>query len=473
MSRNIIGRQYEQQVFNDLIESKQSEFVIIYGRRRIGKTYLVKEFFNNSFTFFHTGIANSNNDVQLKEFNNSLRKFGKMPLAPISDWFDAFYRLEFLVENLSDKEKKVIFIDEMPWLDNAKSGFIQAFEYFWNSWASARRDILLIACGSATSWMFDKIVNSHGGLHNRVTRQINLKPFTLKECEEYFLSKKIKYSRKQITEAYMIFGGVPFYLNFFQKKYSVAQNVDEIIFSEQAPLKNEFFLLYNSLFKKSENHIAIVNALSTKKSGLSRGEISNLSKISNGGGLTKILNELELSGFIRRYQSFSKKQKDVLYQLTDNFSLFYFNFVKELKYNDEKFWTNHIDDSKYKAWTGYAFEQIVLSHLNMVKLKLGIVGILTNTASWICKGKNSKAQIDLLIDRKDGAVNICEIKFSKTDFTIDKKTMDNMYNKINTFIEETKTKKTIFTTLITPFGLKQNKYSGEINSEITLDDLFG
>jgi hypothetical protein len=316
------------------------------------------------------------------------------------------------------------------------------------------------------------VINNRGGLHNRITQQIHLKSFTLAECEEYFKEKKITLSRKQIAEAYMIFGGVPYYLDFFKKNISLPQNVDAILFADDAPLKNEFISLYRSLFNHSEKYIEIVKALGTKTKGLTRDEILSITKQTNGGGFSKLLKDLEISGFIRKYHSIDKKGKDAIYQLTDFFTLFYFNFTANKKYSDENYWQNLIDNAQHRAWSGFAFEQLCQYHLQFVKQKLGISGVLTNAASWIGRFDNKKVQIDLLIDRNDGVINLCEMKFSKSLFTLDKATWQNLLNKIEVFRQNIKSKKAIHLTMLTPFGISQNEYSSDVNSEIILDDLF-
>lgn len=469
----IIGRRYEQAKFQEFLNSKSSEFVVVYGRRRVGKTFLVREYFNRKFDFYHTGVANSDKATQLSEFNYALHQTSqKLPNTSVKTWFEAFHKLEFILERSKNKGKKIVFFDELPWMDTQKSGFVQALELFWNKWASARNDILLIVCSSAASWMFDKLINNRGGLHNRVTQHLHLKPFTLIECEEFFKEKMVSLSRKQIAEAYMIFGGIPYYLNFFKKNLSLPQNVDAILFSEVAPLKNEFLSLYRSLFNHSEKYIEIVKALGTKTKGLTRDEIISLTKRTNGGGFSKLLKDLEQSGFIRKYHSIDKKEKGAIYQLTDFFTVFHFNFMANRKYNDENYWQHLIDHAEHRAWSEFAFEQVCLYHLPLVKQKLGISGILTNVASWIGTFDQKKVQIDLLIDRNDGVINLCEMKFAKGIYTIDKTNWQNLLNKIEVFRQNIKSKKAIHLTMLTPFGIAQNEYSSEVNSEIVLDDLF-
>jgi AAA+ ATPase superfamily predicted ATPase len=468
----MIGRKKEQVDLQRFMDSKQSEFAVVFGRRRVGKTFLVREYFNNRFTFYHTGMANTEMQMQLRNFNLSLRKYGKMPYPEVSTWLESFEQLIYLLTNTKQTGKKVVFIDEMPWMDTPRSGFIQALEFFWNSWASAQKDVLLIVCGSATSWMTNKLLRNHAGLHNRVTQQIYLKPFTLAECEEYFQANNMELSRHQIVENYMIFGGIPYYLSLMQKQFSMAQNIDNLCFAEKGKLTNEFGNLYASLFRNFEKHVKIVEVLSKKVKGLTREEILKHTKLPDGGGLTQTLEELELCGFIRRYKAFGKKERHSLFQLSDFFTLFYFNFMLGNSFNDEHYWTNFIENARHRAWSGYAFEQVCLAHLPQIKRKLGISGVLTNTTSWRSRGTGKGAQIDLLIDRNDKVINLCEMKFVGEPFVIDKKYDENLRNKRAVFRQETKMRKAVHLTLITTYGVFHNAYWGNIQSEVTIDDLF-
>jgi len=467
----IIGRKTEQEALNRIIESDEAEFVVVFGRRRVGKTFLIREFFGNKFAFYHTGLANTGIEMQLHNFNDSLNNYGTGHYPKVQTWFDSFKQLKQLLSNSRKKGKKVVFIDEMPWMDTSRSGFLAALEHFWNGWASGQKDILLIVCGSATSWIIDKLLNNHGGLHNRVTQHIYLRPFTLSECEEYYQKRRLVLSRHEIVENYMIFGGIPFYLSLMQKQFSMFQNVDNLLFAENAALKNEFQNLYASLFKKAENHIKIVEALSSKTKGLTREEIIKITKLPDGGSLNRTFNELELSGFIRRYKGYRKKERKSLYQLVDFYTLFYFNFLKNHAF-DEHFWTNFIENARHRAWSGYAFEQVCLAHLPQIKQKLGISGVLTKTYSWISNDSENGAQIDLVIERNDRVINLCEMKYASEEFKIDKKQDENLRNKRATFKEETKTCKALHLTMITTYGIKRNQYRGNIQSEITVNDLF-
>ena len=467
----IIGRQSEQISLKQYVDSEKPEFVVVYGRRRVGKTYLIKEFFNQSFSFYTTGLAKAKKDEQLENFNTALNHYGKLPYPKTKSWMDSFRQLIHLLEHSKKRTKKVIFIDELSWLDTPRSGFITALEYFWNSWASSRPDILLIVCGSATSWMINKLLKNRGGLHNRVTRRMQINPFTLGECEQFFQHKKIVMSRHSITESYMIFGGIPFYMEMMERRFSLAQNVDRLCFTKNGALRDEFSILYASLFKNAENHVKVVKTLGKKAKGMIRNEIISETKL-QGGGLTNILEELEQCGFVRKYQSFEKKNKYPVYQLVDFFTLFHIHFI-ESKTNYGNFWTTLSDHARHRAWTGYAFELVCLMHEEQIKHRLGISGVLTRSASWrSLTSLPAGAQIDLLIDRNDRVINICEMKYAHDVFVIDKKYAESLRNKREAFLRESKTRKAIHLTMLTTYGVKRNDYYSLIQSEVMMDDLF-
>lgn len=361
-----------------------------------------------------------------------------------------------------------MFLDELPWLDSPRSKFLSGLEYFWNSWASARRDILLVVCGSAASWMIKNLLNNKGGLHNRVTGRIKLEPFNLSETEAFLKYNQTVFDRYSTVLLYMVLGGIPFYLDGIQAGLSADQNINALCFERNAPLREEFKNLYASLFKRSERHTTIIRALATKRKGLTRREIAKITKLSNGGGLTRILTELEESSFLRSYQAFGKKEKDILYQLTDLYSLFYLNFIENSSPDDEYFWLNANDTPTYRSWSGYAYEMVGLHHIRQIKIALGISGIQTSVASW----HNENAQIDLVIARKDQVINLCEMKFSIHPYTITKKYADTLRNKIGAFKEATKTRKAIFLTMLTTYGLSDNKYAYLAQNKLTMEELF-
>lgn len=470
MKEQLIGRKEEQEMLESCISSDRSEFIAVYGRRRVGKTFFIRNVLKDSACFSVTGMANVGVQEQLMNFYLALQHY--FPRSEKKDnWLEMFAELARQLER-SQRKKKIIFIDEMPWMDSVRSGFLSALEHFWNSWASARNDIKLIVCGSATSWMIDSLINNRGGLHNRVTRQILLEPFTLKECQQYFKTYGYHYSIREIADCYMVLGGVPYYLSMLNKEKSVAQNIDDLFFSRQAQLKDEFHRLFNSLFLHSEDYISIVNALSQKMKGLTRKELLLQTHLQNNARFTKMLGELEKCGFIRSYEPIGETKRDVLYQLIDNFVHFYTHFVSQNRYQDEQFWIHSLNSGQYNAWSGYAFEMLCLNHISQLKKALGINGVRSRVCTWSSKSETRGAQVDLIIDRVDDTVNICEMKYARSEYEINKSTYDNMLHKVDAFLNESKIKKSAMLTLVTSFGVKHNKYSGYIQKEVCLKDLF-
>jgi uncharacterized protein len=470
----VIGRKKEIQKLDSIIQSKKSEFLTVYGRRRVGKTFLIREYFDYSFAFQMSGLANADTAQQLFNFDTALSKQSNLVYEkPSSNWLIAFQRLTEHLENIENTSKKVVFIDELSWFDTTASDFMMGLEHFWNSWATNRKDIILIVCGSAASWMVNVLINNAGGLHNRITQKMKIEPFNLQETEEMLLAKNCVLDRYQIVQLYMALGGIPYYLDAVQPHLSVPQNIQELFFDASGLLKNEFFNLYRSLFRSYENYEKIVEVLSTKTEGLQRGEIIKLSGIASGGTLTKVLTDLEESGFICAYTALDNKQKNVIYRLSDYYTAFYFKFIKDGKYQGKDSWINLIDNPVQRTWQGFAFEQICIDHIWQIKKALGISGVQSNNVSWRGNTSEKSAQIDLLIDRRDHVINICECKFSLDAFSIDKDYSEKLRSKIAVFKTVTKTKKSVFLTMVTTYGVEKNKYANLlVQNEVTMNDLF-
>jgi uncharacterized protein len=465
----LIGRDNEKLILDRLYKDTRSHFVAIYGRRRIGKTFLIRTHFE-TFNFYHTGIANADMEDQLAAFYKAILNYGKGKFVKPNSWFEAFELLKRVIAK-STKNKKVIFIDELPWLDTPRSKFLSALEYFWNSWASARRDVLLIICGSATSWIVRKIFNNKRGLHNRVTYKIKINPFTLRETQLFLQHKKIAWNDYQIVKAYMAFGGIPYYLEAIEKGKSVDQNIDSLFFDRNSLLYNEYNNLFSSLFDSADRHTEVVKILAKKNKGLTRSEIVQATSMNTGGTITKILEDLELSDFIRVYTPFGKEKRESLYQLTDAYSLFYHNFLTTKKL-EKGFWLNAIDNPRMRAWSGYAYEMVCLLHINQIKKALGIEGILSEVSCWTSKKREGGAQIDLIIDRKDQVINVFEIKFSSEVVILNKRYVNELLEKLALFKSEVKTRKAVFLSLLTTYGIKSHEFSGNIQNELKMDDLF-
>ena len=472
----IVGREKEIELLRSLLQEDESQFVAVYGRRRVGKTFLIREAFNYKFSFQHTGIYGATQKEQLSEFLESLYAAGmeKVEETP-QNWNQAFHLLEHFIDKSRSKQKKVIFIDEMPWMDTHKSNFVRSLDHFWNSWATARKDIILIICGSATSWIINNVIMNYGGLHNRLTNQIFLEPFCLRECQEYCIRKKLGYTERQVLEAYMALGGVPYYWSFLKKGQSVAQNFDRMFFHERGELTNEFHALYASLFKRPTTHITIITALANKKMGMLREDILQQTGLADNTTFSTALQELEQCGFIRKFMPIGKKVKNAIYQLMDNYTLFYFDFIKKNITQDEHFWTANIDTTIHHGWAGRAFERVCIQHLKQIKSALGFSAIISSAHSWIYKPKEASdrgVQIDLLIDRNDQTINLCEMKYTNAPYTLSEEEDMKLRNRKATFIRETETSKAVLSTMITTYGLTPGGYSDDVQCQVTMGDLF-
>lgn len=473
MDKNLfIGREYEIRQLEKYRNSKESEFIIVYGRRRVGKTFLVKEFFDDTYDFHVTGLYKKSKKIQLKNFYLALLEYGANIKKVPTDWLEAFDELKKLLKSLKENRKKIVFIDELPWLDTRQSEFLSAFEAFWNGWGAQQNNIMLVVCGSATTWITNKLLSDKGGLFNRAARRLYLMPFTLQETERYLISRGIQWNRYDIVECYMTMGGIPYYLKLLDNELSYLANIDMIFFKRNGPLWDEFDHLYETLFGNSKLYLKIIEALSSKKSGLTRKEIINETHIEDNGLLTEMLKNLKDSQFVRAYNTFGYEEKNIVYQLADYFTLFYLRFIKGKQNPDEHFWTHYLDNPAKGSWAGQTFEQVCKDHIAQVKKAIGISAVLTDISSWQGSSESDKAQIDLVIDRRDRTINICEIKFSVAAFTIDKDYEDKLRKKIQVFREATRSNKSLQLVMITTYGVKQNAHSGIMQSQVKMDDLF-
>lgn len=473
MDKNLfIGREYEIRQLEKYRNSKEAEFVIIYGRRRVGKTFLVKEFFDDTYDFKVTGLYKKPKKMQLKNFHLSLLEYGSTAKNMPNDWLEAFSELKKLLKNIKEERKKIVFIDELPWLDTRQSDFLAAFEAFWNGWGAQQNDLMLVVCGSATTWITNKIFSNKGGLFNRAARRLYLMPFTLHETERYLQSRGIHWSRYDIVECYMTMGGIPYYLKLLDNELSYLENIDTLFFKRNGLLWDEFDHLYDTLFGTSKAYLKIIEALSSKKTGLTRKEIIKETKLEDNGLLSEMLKNLKDSLFVRAYNTFGYGEKNVVYQLSDYFTLFYLRFIKGRQNPDEHFWTHYLDNPSKSVWAGQTFEQICKDHIAQIKKAIGISALLTDISSWHGSTETGKAQIDLIIDRRDRTANLCEIKFSVGEFVIDKDYEAILKKKMEVFREATKSKKALQIVMITTYGVRKNAHSSIIQSQVKMDDLF-
>lgn len=471
MDKNFIGRKQEIKMLQDIKDSGRAEFVAVYGRRRVGKTYLIQQFFNNNFAFSATGILEGTREEELFAFTSALISVGYTGHQP-KTWLEAFEALKSVLERQSRKGRQVIYIDELPCFDTPKSGFVRALGHFWNIWAALRKDVILIVCGSATSWMIENIVNDHGGLHDRTTHTIYLRQFTLAETESYLKTKRIHWPRQMIVETYMMLGGVPYYLSLLNSQESLAQNIDRLYFHKNSELGQEYQRLYASLFKSPESYIRIVELLGKNKQGITRGEIAANLKISSSGTLSKQLENLEYCDIIRRYVTKvggKPKTNEAYFQLVDLFTLFHLTFSKKL--TTEDYWEQRLNTPVLNTWQGLAFEHVCMVHINQIRHALGLDRIAVEYYSWR-SAKVPRAQVDMIIERADRLINLCEIKYTQSEYTITSDEDLKVRNRTAAFVRETKARSGILPTWITPYGLSSNEYSSNVQYQVTMDDLF-
>lgn len=469
---SIFGRDPQIDIFNEAMNSRQSEFIAVTGRRRIGKTFLINTFFKEDICFYMTGVQDQPLRTQLRAFANELGYRQKTMLSAPENWLEAFVLLRNYVESVETTKKKVIFLDELTWIDTPRSGFLQIFAHFWNSWAAWEKNIILVIAGSSTSWIVNKVYNDTGGLHNRVTKRIWLEPFKLAETEVFFRSKNITLTRYEIALIYMAFGGVPFYLNEVKMGESAAQCIERLCFTEGGILKNEFDNLYASIFHQPESHLKIVKTLAQHPYGMERNDLLKAAKIANSGSISKVLAELVDSGYVYYMIPYGKNANGGKYILADFYSRFYLNFINNRKITN---WMSQLDNNAYKTWCGLAFEWLCHYHKSEILKALGINGIQTATSYLSIKDETGKmtAQIDMLIDRADNALNLCEIKFSNDVYMLTKAEADNMRKKVFFLQEQLKKRKSIFPIMITTFGCDKNMhYLGLITNQLDLDALF-
>lgn len=467
---NIVGRVEEQSILKQAFESEKSELIALYGRRRIGKTFLIREFFKKRIVFEVTGLHNGNMSDQLQNFTKEVKKRTKSSVAELpNSWLNAFTMLEQYLDTQKGSRKKVVFIDEFPWMATVRSKFLMAFENFWNTYCIKRKDILVVICGSAASYMVQKIIRNKGGLHNRISRKIRLLPFNLHETELFLKRNGIKYTRYDIIQVYMALGGVPHHLEKLSKGLSVPQNIDALCFSNYGTLNDEFNQLYVSLFDESERHMKIIRTLARTNKGLTRNELIAKSGLPSGGDFSLKLTELIESGFVTEYPYFQNKKQLTLYRLTDEYSKFYLKFIENNKNGGEGTWQRLSTTQSYNSWSGFMFETLCLKHIYQIKRSLRIDAIYSANRSWF----NNNAQVDLLIDRDDNVMNLCEMKYYNAPYTMDKKHYLNLKNKVAELRKDTNTRKNIFITMVTTFGVNENKYSKElIQNSLDMDALF-
>ena len=481
--QKIIGRTAEQAELQAIYESGKPELVVVYGRRRVGKTFLIREYFDGKFAFYHTGLsqqevdANNQKAGQLYNFASSLRYYGNADQKVPADWLTAFDGLRSLLESkmqANPQQRQVVFIDELPWMDTPRSGFLSALEHFWNGWGAGQPSLMMIVCGSATAWISDNLLHNKGGLYDRKTREIKLHPFSLHEAELYYQEQGIELDRYAQMQLYMMLGGIPYYMSYVCKGDSVEQTIDKLFVQRNAKLADELEQLFKSLFTNHQDCLSIVRLLSNRKTGYTRKDIAHKTGLPYGGGLSNTLKALVESDFIQKYTYYGIPTKEERYRLTDFYSLFVLTVVNKQSAPDSDNWKGPFDKRTMDVWFGFAFETLCWNHVPQIKQALGIPSVQTVEFSWRAEPSDDHpgVQIDLLIRRADRIINLCEMKFCVGEYVLGNTELTKIRNKVAVYQQLTHCKETIHPTIVTTYGLMANKYSNAIQRVITMDDLF-
>lgn len=489
-TNHLFGREREIALLDTVYGSGSAEFVAIYGRRRIGKTYLIREYFEdrNTVYFEFTGQKDAALTLQLNDFRETLEKilYSGKPIPRLDSWKSAFKTLAEALratQKIQKAERAVVILDELPWMATPKSGLISALDHIWNTQLSTMPEVILVVCGSAASWMIDHLIHAKGGLHNRITRRIRLMPFTLPEAIGFLKSRNIKLSLRATAELYMAIGGVPYYLNQIDKRLSASQNIAALCFSENGVLRTEFTSLFRALFGESDIYEKIVRILARRRGGVSRTDLLTALKAESGGSINRKLGELEEAGFIARITPYDKRKKNALYRIIDPYVYFYLAWIEKAPNGifvnqGEAYWLEKSRTPSFQAWAGYTFENLCLTHAPSIQRALKLDHIPCETGSWNYippKGHGDEgAQIDLLFDRADDTISLCEIKFNAEAFSIEKTYAKALQRKLDVFQTHTETRKTLQLVLITFNSFKRNIWSEDL-IDVALDatDIFG
>ena len=470
-----VARKEELLTLKTEFSKKESSFIAIYGRRRIGKTELINHFLSqqDGVLFSVTGAYDVGLKAHLANFSNKLALVFGCTEEKFTSWDKAFWALQNELRNsqLPEGGKISIFIDELPWLAEMKdNGFKGALSLFWNDFASKRDDIFLVVCGSATAWIIRHIIDDYGSLSNRITTQIHLDVFTLSESKIFLEQQGHKgLSHKTVVDYYMVLGGVAHYLTLLNKDLSFVQNINRLFFAKNGILRTEYNRLFRSLFKNHQVHEKIVDSLSIGWSGQSLAELGKRKGLTKGAALSNALKELEASNLLVKRYRYGQKKRDVLYSIRDPFIYFYNKWIKSVSQLDfisnPNYFLAVYKSQSYKSWCGFAFENIAHQHILAIKKALGIAGVITKNHYWRANNTVSKgAQIDILLERADDVINIIECKYHNTPFTINKRYAAELENKETIFIENTGFNGSVQIVMLSSAGLKENAYSQSILS---------
>jgi hypothetical protein len=407
-----VGRKNELRMLNDAYRSGKDELVVLYGRRRIGKSSLVKRFAEKKKAYYEfEALEGETTPGQINHFLQQLKKQIDDPILDsvrFANWEQVFTYLTEKVINRKSKVKKILFLDELPWMAAGRIRLVSLLKYYWdNHWKS--KHVMLILCGSVASFMVKKVLHSNA-LYGRTTIEILLKGFSPEEAAR-LLSKKR--SREETLNYQLVFGGVPKYLEQINTSQSFNKNMNTLCFSPHGIMLKEVERIFYSQFREPRTYLKIINLL---KNGIfSLSEISSKTKIPSGGGLKQYLKNLERAEMIRSYIPFDRSgnSKFKKYTLADEFLVFFFKYMgpnlRVIKESSSRRLFETLTQNSFDSWLGFAFERFCLKHAGLLALVMDFADDIL-LASPYFKKNDERFQIDLLYQRADRVITVCEIK---------------------------------------------------------------
>ncbi len=471
----IISRKEEKKDLEYCERSKKSELICVYGRRRVGKTFLVEQTFRD-FAFRAVGLEKGTTKQQLKSFGQRLIEYGDDIKQTPENWFEAFSRLDKILSGESIRRslngKKIVFLDEFPWFATKKSDFLVAFEDYWNRRGTQDGDLLFIICGSATSWIIKNVIKNTGNMFQRVTKKICVEPFTLAETELFFKDREFDWSREQIAECQMIFGGLPFFFDLMNTSQSLVKNINRLLFDKDALFGDETKKLLDATLSESPIYEKILSKLAFARYGIKKSELQ-VEIAAPNGTYGRAVQDLVDCGYVIEYKKKYEEYNPLYIQLVDPFLLFHYHYLsKEKRIDSYEDLIGNI--GRYDNWRGTAFEILCLNNTASIKSALGIRGVKTECYPWYnsTDKKNERVQIDMVIERADKITNLCEIKYTNKPFVIDASYEQELIKKRDIFKEKTGTSQALKVIIISAAGVSGTRYTSYISDIITLDDIF-
>lgn len=445
--KRFVGRELELKKLRAIGEADEPSIVVVYGRRRVGKTELLEQAFRHRNILKFEGIEGLSEKDQ---YANAMRQLAKyvgedlLTKVQITSWSEFFD----LVARYTKEGTWTIYLEELQWLANYESKLLSELKYAWDNQFRRNPKLLLILCGSAPSFMLEKVVHSKA-LYNRSQHEIHLQELSISETKLFLKNR----SDREIFNAYLSVGGIPEYLKWVDKESSVFQGLCTHAFTSGSFFSREFEKIFTSSLANNKHYREIIETLSRCKF-LSREELAEKLKLTSGGTLSILLTDLEKCGFISKYcpYNLSNSSNVIRYAIADNYLHFYFNFIRPIQSKIENGDYNEVPQSaikmdSYAKWLGFAFERWCRKYSRVIAKILGFSGVQYRSGAYFSRATNKKDpgyQIDLVFDRADKVYTICEMKYLQSPAGI--KVIGDMERKLSFF--PNKGKNTIHKVLI-------------------------